>query len=427
LTFKEMRKTLLLIAVNFLLFVCYYDSASGKTGEVLRAALRDITASGSVKLPYTSTVFDVWDAYAATDVRPAPNNTIVWDMYSDIPSGSPLYTFTIYSGQCGTSAAEGDCYSREHLMPNSWWGGLDNAANPQYTDLHHLFPADQYVNGRKSNYVVAQTTAPTWISTNGSKLGPCTPSLGYTGTVFEPINEYKGDFARAFLYLAARYMDNLSTWVTSYPSYDSQYIINSTGGNYKQWYIDMLIAWNNSDPVSQKEIDRNNNIYYNTPQHNRNPFIDHPEYVCQVWSSTSCTSSPTITSIAHTPSFPISTSTVSVSASVTDNTSVTSVTLQWCTDGISFGNSITMNVSGDPTYITSSLIPAQTSGATVTYRIIAVDSEGNPTTSVANSYTIIKDEPTDYPTVLSCGTSTNSAISLTWIDATTPVTPDEYF
>jgi endonuclease I len=292
------RSTLLLFLCLFLAAAHaqipsgYYNTATGKTGEVLRAALRDITTNGHVKIPYTSGSFDIWDAYVFTDVRSAPNTTIVWDMYSDIPGGTPPYTFTIITNQCGNASGEGDCYSREHCMPNSWWGGFDNAANPQYTDLQHLFPADQYVNMKKSNNIVAQTSTPTWTSLNGSKLGPCTYP-GYTGTVFEPRNEYKGDFARAYLYLATRYMNSLSTWVTSYPSYDSKYIINTTGGNYKQWYIDMLLAWNNSDPVSQKEIDRNNNIYYSTPQHNRNPYIDHPEYVTAVWTPGAVKAEPT--------------------------------------------------------------------------------------------------------------------------------------
>jgi hypothetical protein len=121
----------------------YYDAAASKTGDSLRAALRDIITAGSVKLPYTSSSFDVWDAYSVTDTRPA-NNTIIWDMYSDVPGGTPAYNFTIYTNQCGTSTAEGSCYSREHQLPNSWWGGLDDANNPQYTDLFHLPPADQY-------------------------------------------------------------------------------------------------------------------------------------------------------------------------------------------------------------------------------------------------------------------------------------------
>jgi endonuclease I len=403
----------------------YYDNATGKTGDVLRAALRDIISTGHVKLPYTSSSFDVWDAYAVTDVRPSPNNTIIWDMYSDIPSGSPAYTFTIFTDQCGTAAAEGDCYSREHMMPNSWWGGLDDASNPQYTDLHHLMPSDQYVNNRKSNYIIAETNSPSWTSTNGSKIGSCSLS-GFSGTVFEPINDYKGDFARALLYLATRYMDVMSTWRNNYTSYDSKYIIATTGGNYLQWYVDMLVRWHNQDPVSQKEIDRNNNIYYNTPQHNRNPYIDHPEYVCLVWTSANCATVPVIINVANTPAFPAPANTVSVSADITDNGSISSAVMQWCTDGTSFGNSITMNLNTAPHYITASSIPAQAAGTTIYYRIIATDNEGNATTSAVYSYTVLKNEPTNHPTGFGCGSTTSSSISLSWVDATGTVIPDGY-
>ena len=86
----------------------YYNAAASKTGDVLRGALRDIVTSGSVKLPYTSSSFDVWDAYSVTDTRPA-NNSIIWDMYSDIPGGTPAYTYTIITNQCGTSSVEGSC------------------------------------------------------------------------------------------------------------------------------------------------------------------------------------------------------------------------------------------------------------------------------------------------------------------------------
>ncbi|MES2138124.1 MAG: endonuclease [Bacteroidota bacterium] len=402
----------------------YYDNAAGKTGDVLRAALRVITTTGHVKLPYTSTSFDVWDAYAITDVRPAPNNTIIWDMYSEIPNGSN-YTFTIFTNQCGSASAEGDCYAREHLTPNSWWGGIDNLANPQYTDLHHLFPADQYVNNKKSAHPLGQSTAPTWTSSNGGKIGPCSWP-GYTGTIFEPINEYKGDFARATFYIAARYMDSLSIWVTRYPSTEAQYVINSSGNNFKQWYIDMLITWSNNDPVSQKEIERNNAIYYNTPQTNRNPFVDHPEYVCEIWTSTSCTDAPSITNIANNPISPNSSNSVSVTGNVTDNGSVTSVTLQWCTDGTSFGDTITMNVSGAPNYMTASSIPANAGGTTIYYTITAIDNESNTSTSPVQSYTILKDEPTNHASVFTCGTTTSSSIPLTWTDASGGTTPDGY-
>lgn len=271
----------------------YYDSANGLSGETLRTELKTIISNGHIKLPYTSTSFDTWDAYQYTDVRPASPN-IIWDMYSDRPSSSPAYTYTLFTSQCGTSAAEGDCYSREHCFPKSWWGGADNATNPQYTDLHHLFPADQYVNNKKNNYPIGKVnpTAVSWTSTNGSKVGNC-GITGYTGFVFEPIDEYKGDFARAYLYIITRYKDQVSSWVTANSTTQISDLI--TGNQYKTWFLNMLIDWSTNDPVSAKEISRNNAIYYQTPQHNRNPFVDHPEYVSAIWGTPLSVSAPVAT------------------------------------------------------------------------------------------------------------------------------------
>ncbi len=282
-------KRLSLFLLTFLLFTQfvfgqipagYYTAAAGLTGNNLRSALKTIISTGHVKLTYTP---GVWTAYSFTDVRPAPNNTTIWDMYSDVPGGTPAYTFTIYSDQCGTANSEGDCYSREHTLPNSWWGGFDDETHPQYSDLHQLFPADQYVNNIKSAHPIGQVGTATFTSTNGTKVGPCS-FTGYTGIVFEPINEYKGDFARAYLYAATRYMDVMSSWVTTYPTTEAKYIYDVTTNNYKQWFIDILLQWHHNDPVSTKEINRNNAIYYNTLQHNRNPFIDHPGYVDSIWT-----------------------------------------------------------------------------------------------------------------------------------------------
>jgi hypothetical protein len=147
-------------------------------------------------------------------------------------------------------------------------------------DLFHIYPVDQYVNNMRSNYPYGDVDNPTWTSLNGSKKGPCvTP--GYSGTVFEPRDEYKGDFARTYFYMATRYENVIATW----PGYDPIGATILAGNSYpafKAWYVTMLIAWNNADPVSQKEIDRNNAIY--AIQHNRNPYIDHPEYVAAVWA-----------------------------------------------------------------------------------------------------------------------------------------------
>jgi endonuclease I len=243
----------------------YYNAATGLTGTALQAALHNIIKNHN-SISYTP---GIWNAFYTTDDKP---NGKVWDMYSDIPdgtaNGNPVYVYTFGTDQCGTASQEGDCYSREHSFPKSWFGD----ASPMYTDLFHIVPADQYVNNMRSNYPYGAVTNPTWTSTNGCKLGPCT-TPGYTGTVFEPRDEYKGDFARNYFYMAVRYYTEDSSWPGS-PMVD--------GSQPKPWALALLIQWHNQDPVSQKEIDRNNAIY--AIQNNRNPFIDHPEYVAAIWT-----------------------------------------------------------------------------------------------------------------------------------------------
>lgn len=265
----------------------YYSAAANLSGDELRDALKTIISSQHTRLSYSA----VWTAYQVTDTRPEPNNTIIWDMYSDIPNGTPAYQFTVGVNQCGTASAEGDCYSREHSFPSSWWGGSSSSTAFQYTDLHHLFPADQYVNLKKSNFPLGNvtTTATPWISTNGSKVGICA-APEYAGKVFEPIDEYKGDFARAYLYMITRYKDLIPVWTQNYPTQALAQI--TEGDNYKLWYVNMLISWHLNDPVSTKEINRNNAIYYQTNQGNRNPYIDHPEFILEVWGSLNFTVPP---------------------------------------------------------------------------------------------------------------------------------------
>jgi hypothetical protein len=159
-----------------------------------------------------------------------------------------------------------------------------------YTDLHHLFPVDQYVNGTgHNNYPYGTVAAPAYTSSNGSKRGPCSYP-GYTGTVFEPIDAYKGDFARAYFYMATRYQNLIASWPANDANADA--ILNGTSyPAYETWFLNMLLAWNAADPVSAKEISRNDAVY--AIQHNRNPFIDHPEYVTAVWAPGGLKAEPT--------------------------------------------------------------------------------------------------------------------------------------
>jgi endonuclease I len=206
----------------------------------------------------------LWTAFYTTDDKP---NGKVWDMYSDIPGGTPPYEYTFGTDQGGTAGTEGTGYNREHSWPSSWYG----AVTPMYTDLFMVYPTDNEVNNRRGSFPFGVVAAPTWTSLNGSELGPCAYP-GYTGTVFEPIDEYKGDFARAYFYMTTRYYGEDAGW----PGSDM-----TTGAVLLPWAEAMLLEWHAADPVSSKEIDRNEAVY--AIQSNRNPFIDRPEFVQAVF------------------------------------------------------------------------------------------------------------------------------------------------
>jgi endonuclease I len=241
----------------------YYDDAQGLSGESLQAALHDIIDD------HTSISYDdLWQAFYTTDDKP---NGKVWDMYSDIPGGTPPYEYTFFEDEGGSASGEGEGYNREHTWPQSWFGG---SVPPMYTDLFQIVPTDIYVNNRRNNYAYGEVGSPTWTSMNGSRLGPCIWP-GFSGTAFEPRDEYKGDLARNFFYMATRYYGEDSSWPGG-PMSD--------GAELLDWAVDMLLAWHQQDPVSSKEISRNDTVY--GFQDNRNPFIDHPEYAGLIYDPT---------------------------------------------------------------------------------------------------------------------------------------------
>lgn len=244
----------------------YYSDADGKTGVELKVALYNII-KGHTALSYEG----LWSAFQYTDKKP---NGKVWDMYSDIPGGTPPYEYTFITNQCGNYNSEADCYNREHSMPKSWF----NDATPMYSDLFHLYPTDGYVNGKRSNYPFGRVGSTSWTSLNGSKLGNSNYP-GYSGVVFEPRDEYKGDFARSYFYMVTRYHNVVQNW-------SSAMLANNQFPAFTTWALNLLMEWHEADPVSQKEIDRNN-VIYSSYQNNRNPFIDHPEFADLIWNASS--------------------------------------------------------------------------------------------------------------------------------------------
>jgi len=240
----------------------YYDPAMGLTGEPLRDALMNIIDNHSVQ-SYSS----LHTHFQTTDDSPDGD---VWDMYSENPAGTDPYNYNFGGGdQCGNYGSEGDCYNREHSFPKSWFGNVA----PMASDLFHLYPTDGYVNGQRNNYPYSEVDNPTWTSSNGSKRGTSSYP-GYSGNAFEPIDEYKGDFARTYFYMVTRYKTSVAGWSSAMLS----------GDNYSEWATNLLLQWSADDAVDQKEIDRNNAIY--AIQGNRNPFIDHPEWISDIWQST---------------------------------------------------------------------------------------------------------------------------------------------
>jgi endonuclease I len=244
----------------------YYTTADGKTGASLKTALFNII-SAHTTLTYTP---GLWDAFKTTDVKPDGK---VWDMYSNC-------VFTFVTNQDGGSGGSAECqyYNREHSFPKSWFGG---EIPPMYTDLFHLYPTDKYVNNARGNLIFGNATTTSTTFNNGSIIGTSSES-GSTLTVFEPIDEYKGDFARTYLYMATCYEDKIAGWA-SITAETSTILAGNTFPAFKSWYVQLLLSWCQLDPVSSKETARNNAVY--SIQGNRNPYIDHPEYAQSVWGS----------------------------------------------------------------------------------------------------------------------------------------------
>ena len=257
----------------------YYNSAAGKTCADLKTTLKSIVTQGMTPKTYAN----LWTQYTLTDLKPRTVGTgsanVIYDIYSSKPGSTDPYQFTPGTDQCGSYSVEGDCYNREHSVPLSWFNGNTGSQGPA-TDYLHIFPTDGVVNGHRANFIYGEVATPSWTSMNGSKLGNSILA-GFTGNVFEPINSFKGDVARAFFYFVTRYEDNMSTYGNSANAL--QAFEPNTFPSIDIPYLQMMINWHHFDPVSQKELDRNNGAY--SFQGNRNPFIDDPSYVDLVWNN----------------------------------------------------------------------------------------------------------------------------------------------
>lgn len=236
----------------------YYNAAVGKIDAALKTQLYTIISTGTVNVGYDG----LYNVYPTSDVTADGK---VWDMYSTC-------SWTHGIKKCGNYSVVCDCYNREHTIPQSWF----NEESPMVSDAHHIYPTDGKVNGQRSNYPHGECSGGTTLSGGKGRLGSST-FVEYSGTVFEPVDEYKGDFARTYFYFATRYQNIMTSFIGG-PTFD-----HTTYPSLATWSIDLYLKWSRQDPVSEKEINRNNAIY--AFQKNRNPFIDHPELAEYIWGT----------------------------------------------------------------------------------------------------------------------------------------------
>ena len=229
----------------------YYADIIGLKDAALKTKLHEI-----IKVHNTNDYYGLFkQAFVHTDVR---SDGTWWDMYSDIKR----YANRGWDGM-----------NREHSFPKSWWGG--DTKVPPYTDINPLSPSDGPANMAKSNYPLGEVADNGIDFDNGvTKVGyPVQGQGGGARYVFEPDDQYKGDFARTYFYM-----------VTCYQDYQWKYRYIARDGTYPSlqgWAIELLLKWHRNDPVSDKETKRNDEVY--RIQSNRNPFIDYPNLAEYIW------------------------------------------------------------------------------------------------------------------------------------------------
>ena len=235
----------------------YYDDIDfSKTGAQLKSELADLISDHEVH-----SYNDLWQGYYSTDVD---EDGYIIDIYS-------TYKYTPGVDQnTGSAKKEGDNYNREHVIPQS----IFNKRSPMVSDIFHILPTDSYVNNRRGNYPFAEVSSASYTSTNGTKVGSSATS-GVSGTVCEPIDEYKGDIARIYFYFVTCYQDKMSSFNSFAPFSKNSF------PSLSNWAIDLYMEWSKNDPVSEREIERNQACY--EYQNNRNPFVDIPGLEEQIW------------------------------------------------------------------------------------------------------------------------------------------------
>lgn len=249
--------------------------AQGQPPEVTRAFVHLAAAAGHRRLPYSSQLTDTWDALSLADADPE----------------LPGHVLTLYCNRSVPAASAGNPHwEREHLWPRSL-GGLDDVAGDfAFADLHHLFPTEPGMNQSRGNQPFGNCTADDCAEKRCDAGSPVNKMRGGDDGVWQVWPERRGDVARALFYIDVRYEGGVSADGFREPDLvltDARGAISSTHDSpaYMGLLSD-LIQWHCDDPVDDRERRRNDVIA--KVQGNRNPFVDHPEWVHQVWIEPRC-------------------------------------------------------------------------------------------------------------------------------------------
>lgn len=259
-------KRLTLITLLCPLLVCaqdvdlsQYKSLEGLKGNAILVELNKLISDHEV-LTYN----DVRADKAMVDVQ----GSYIVDIYSDCSFWLNDYCYTTNVSAC-------ECYNREHTLPKSFWGGSDT--EPMYTDLHHIYPTDYEANTQRSAWPYGEVTSSESWNNGVSKLGY---GSAFGCTVFEPADEYKGDVARIYFYMVACYLDKNFTVAGKG---NKVFTYSASRANFTTTAQNLFVKWQRNDPVSDKEIKRNNAVYRR--QLNRNPFVDIPDLAEYIWGN----------------------------------------------------------------------------------------------------------------------------------------------
>ncbi len=237
----------------------YYKNADGKSGAALKTALFNII---KITDKDVTSYKGLGEKYKLTDKRADGK---LRDWYSNITN----YDWTDTNG----NSSEGAGWNKEHTVPQSWF----SEAAPMKSDIIHVVPTDCWVNGMRSSYPFGEVANIKKYSANHYCVQGSCKTAGYSGDVFEPNDEIKGDLARIYFYMATCYEDKCTSWTKG----SGGSVFNSENQGLANWVVDMMMAWSKLDPVDDVEIARNNAVP--NAQKNRNPFVDYPGLEDYIW------------------------------------------------------------------------------------------------------------------------------------------------